>query len=191
MTIFKRSGVVLGEQARVNDKPRKEQTNMNSILVALSISIATLAFANTEAVRYGAVPQTEAQEARTVPFADFDAQFEMDTKFEVRGGFSLGASSNGINLFKENVSFEVGGLSKTIPAGAFKEEKRGKISYSEATEDFIGDVTIRIVGDNKFTVKIEGVSAKVAKDTKPGEITLRIGDDEGRARERVKTEKKD
>jgi hypothetical protein len=163
---------------------------MKSILVATCISIATLAFANSESLKYAELPQAEAQEAAAVPFADFDAQIEVEkTEFEVRGGFTLGDKSNGINLFKEDVTFAVGPLSKTIPAGAFKEEKRGKISYAEATKDLLIDVTIRIVGNNKFSVKIEGASAMVTKDVRPEEITLKIGDDEGRARERVKTEK--
>ena len=163
---------------------------MKSILVATYLSIATLAFANSDSLKYAELPQTQAEEAAAVPFADFDAQIEVEkTEFEVRGAFTLGANSNGINLFKEDVTFEVGPFSKTVPAGAFKEEKRGKISYSEATKDLLLDVTIRIVGNNQFSIKIEGTNPQVTKNVRAEEITLKIGDDEGRARERVKTEK--
>jgi hypothetical protein len=163
---------------------------MKSILIALSLSLATLVLATRQPLNDETLRQNGTQESRAVPFADFDAQIEVEkTEFEVRGGFTLGAASNGINLFKEDVTFEVGPFSKTIPAGAFKEEKRGKISYSEATKDLILDVTIRIVGNNRFSIKIEGENPKVTKNVRPEEITLKIGDDEGRARERIKTEK--
>jgi hypothetical protein len=162
---------------------------MKSVLLALTLALGTAMFANNQRWNSDA-PTNEPQQPATVQFADFDAQIEVEkTEFEVRGGFTLGPTSNGINLFKEDVTFAVGPFTKTIPAGAFKEEKRGKISYSEATKNLVLDVTIKIVGNNKFTVKIEGENPIVTKNVRPEEITLKIGDDEGRARERVKVEK--
>jgi hypothetical protein len=162
---------------------------MTAILIALMLSFGTSGIERSF-LTSKTLPRNEITESNSTPFADFDAQIEVEkTEFEVRGAFSLAPDSNGINLFKEEVSFEVGPLAKTIPAGAFKEEKRGKISYSEASKDLILDVTIKIVGNNKFTVKIEGESTKVTKDVRPEQITLKIGDDEGRARPRVKVEK--
>jgi hypothetical protein len=161
---------------------------MKFIVLALSISLVALTFDRSKPSAIRTEPKNATPDS--VQFGDFDAQIEVEkTEFEVRGGFTLGANSNGINLFKEDVTYAVGPLSKTIPAGSFKEEKRGKISYSEVAEDLIVDVTIRIVGNNKFEIKIEGTSSKVTKDVVPEDITLKIGDDEGRARPRVKTGK--
>lgn len=168
---------------------QKGTIEMTAILLALMLSLGSLGLERS-LLASKTLPHNEITESSSIPFADFDAQIEVEkTEFEVRGGFTLAPNSNGINLFKEEVSFEVGPLVRTIPAGAFKEEKRGKISYSEASKDVILDVTIKIVGNNQFTVKIEGVSETVTKDVRPEQIKLKIGDDEGRARPRVKVEK--
>ncbi len=156
---------------------------MKSILVAITVLSISLVM---HAEPY---PSIAAEAPANVTFADFEAQFELDpTKFEIRGGFTLGEKSNGINLFKEDVKFEIGSYAKTIPAGSFKEVKRGKIRYTETTDEFTGDVTVRIIGNNTFGLKIEGVSKFVTKSVRAEDITLRIGDDEGRARQRIKPE---
>ena len=158
---------------------------MKSILVALTVLSISLVL---HAEPYPAA-SIAADAPATVTFADFEAQFELDpTKFEIRGGFTLGEKSNGINLFKEDVEFEIGSFAKTIPAGSFKEVKRGKIRYTETTDEFTGDVTVRIIGNSTFSLKIEGVSKFVTKSVRAEDITLKIGDDEGRARQRIKPE---
>jgi hypothetical protein len=154
---------------------------MVSTLGALVLSLATIATSYPQPRI-----QNDPQSPQPVTFADFDAQIEVEkSEFEIRGGFTLGTDSNGINLFKEDVTFAVGTFARTIPAGSFKEEKRGKLSYTEVTKDLILDVTIKIAGNNKFTIKIEGEGKAVPKDVRPDQLTLKIGNDEGRARERV------
>jgi hypothetical protein len=160
---------------------------MKYILATLGFSLAVVAFAPSQPSSCQTTPQIGVQDSRSVPFTDFDAQIEVESgEFEVRGTFSLGAPSNGIDLFKEDVAFAVGALTRTIPAGSFKEEKRGKIRFTETSKDTVLEVTIKIVGNNKFDLKIEGSGLKVPKTVRPDEVTLRIGDDEGRARARSK-----
>jgi hypothetical protein len=158
---------------------------MNYITATLVISLATVAPLGPP--NSCQTTQIGFQESASVVFSDFDAQVEVESgEFEVRGTFSLGANSNGINLFKEDTVVSVGALTKTIKAGAFKQERRGKIRYTETSENSVLEVTIKIVGNNKFDLKIEGSGLKVPKTVRPDEVTLKIGDDEGRARARVK-----
>jgi hypothetical protein len=159
---------------------------MKYIIASLAISLATVASAlgwpnNSQTTPIGF------QESASVVFSDFDAQVEVESgEFEVRGTFALGANSNGINLFKEDTVVSVGALTRTIKAGSFKQERRGKIRYTETSKDSALEVTIKIVGNNKFDLKIEGFGLNVPKTVRPDEVTLKIGDDEGQARPRVK-----
>ena len=123
-----------------------------------------------------------------MPFKDFDAQIEVlgDAEFEVRGSLTLGETSNGINLFKEDVTLEVGTFSKNIPAGSFKQVERGKVKYKESEGEVELDLLFRITGNNMFAVKLDVKGVKLPKQVKPEDIVLKIGDDKGRARERVK-----
>lgn len=160
---------------------------MKYIIATLAFSLAAVASAPSRPNNCQTMSQIVVQESPSVAFSDFDAQVEVESgEFEVRGTFSLGATTNGINLFKEDIVFAVGALTRTIPAGSFKEERRGKIRYTETSKDSVLEVTIKIVGNNKFDLKIEGSGLKVPKTVRPDEVTLRIGDDEGRARARVK-----
>jgi hypothetical protein len=71
---------------------------MKYVITTLAISLATVASAlggpnNCQTTKIGF------QESASVVFSDFDAQVEVESgEFEVRGTFSLGANSNGINL---------------------------------------------------------------------------------------------
>jgi hypothetical protein len=158
---------------------------MNCKLALLGLSFLALTFAPGH--RAVAPSGQTAQTAAAIPFADFDAQVEIeDLEFEVRGNFTLGPNSDGINLFKEDVSFEVGTFSKTIPAGSFKQEERGKIRYKESTQQLDLDILIRVAGSNKYTIKIEGEGMKLPGKPGAKDVLLRIGNDEGRAREMTK-----
>jgi hypothetical protein len=156
-------------------------------LATLWLLTAVLAFAQGQPDNYRTASQNQPQESQTIPFTDFDAQVEVENaEFEVRGSFTLGATSDGINLFKEDVAFEVGTFSRIIPAGAFKQEERGKIRYTEAAKGSTLNVKIRIIGNNKFSIKIEGEGVKLGKSVRPEDVSLKIGNDGGRARARVK-----
>ena len=64
-------------------------------------------------------------------FAAFHAKVEIEVErhereFEVKATFTLGAASDGINPLTEDVSFQVGTFSTTIPAGSFTQDRRRK-----------------------------------------------------------------
>lgn len=161
---------------------------MKYFLATLLFSITVTALAENRPDNNQATLRNSNQQSTPVPFADFEALIDAEKQeFEVRGLFTLGPTSDGINIFKEDVSLEVGTYSKTIPAGAFKQEERGKLRYDEVTKDSSLTVKIRLAGNNKFTFKIEAEGVKVPKGLKAEDVMLKIGDDGGgRAREGVK-----
>ena len=151
---------------------------MKYILVAaLLVFGVSSAFGQTE---QKTPPNDPTVETVTVPFSQFSVKIDQEEKeFEVRGTFTLDAKSDGINLFKEDVSIKVGDFSRTIPAGSFKQDGvRTKIKYKGVVEGVELDVLFRIVGPASFELKIEGEGAKMKK-LLPEDITLRIGNDGG------------
>jgi hypothetical protein len=154
---------------------------MKYFLATLLFSITVTVLAQARPDNHQAILRNSTQESRVIPFADFEALIDAEKQeFEVRGLFTLGSTSDGINIFKEDVSFAVGTYSRTIPAGAFKPEaERGKLRYDEVTKEGSLTVKIRIAGNNKFTIKIEAEGVKVPKDLKAEDVTLKIGDDGG------------
>lgn len=118
----------------------------------------------------------------SVPFSEFHVKVDQEEKeFEVRGTFTLGPNSDGINLFKEDVTIKVGDFSATIPSGSFKQDGvRTKIRHKGVVDGVDLDVLFRVVGKSSFELKIEGEGVKMKK-LLPEDITLRIGDDGGTA----------
>ncbi len=116
-----------------------------------------------------------------VPFSEFQVKVDIEeTEFEVRGLFTLGSSSNGINLFKEDVLVKIGpSFTAKIPAGSFKQEERGKTSYKGEVDGIALDVSIRVLGRGKFQLKIEGEGTRKAWELRPEDISLTIGNDGG------------
>ena len=129
-------------------------------------------------------PATAAPPAVAVPFSSFTASVETEPgEFEVRGTFELAEASDGINLFREEVSIRVGEFSVTLAPGSFKPdaETRGKVGFKGPAGGLSLDVLFRVLGPNKFSVKIEGEGLKKAPKLRPEDVELRIGDDGGRA----------
>jgi hypothetical protein len=153
--------------------------------------LATVMFLTTVTAQAQVPPPTHhaaqnpSQETTLMPFADFEALVEVENlEFEVRGLFTLASASDGVNFFKEEVAFAVGAYSRTIPAGSFKQEERGKLRYEELTKDGSLSIKVRLAGHNKFLIKIEAEGLKVPKGLTAADVMLRIGDDGGgRARE--------
>lgn len=140
---------------------------------------------------------TDANGIVTVPFDGFDAKVEIelgplanDDEFEVKATFTLGAGSNGIDPLTEDVSFQVGTFSATIPAGSFhfkpakpgKHGKPGKPAYFtfEGIIDGVAlEAKITPLGGNGFEFKAEGDGADLTGTTNPVSLGLTIGDDGG------------
>lgn len=132
-----------------------------------------------------------------IPFAAFDAKVEItlgplanDDSFEVKSTFTLGTGSDGIDPLTEDVSFQVGTFSTTIPAGSFKfhpaNSGKGKGKGAPARWTFEGvidgvelEAKITDLGGGSFEFKAEGESADLTGTVNPVTVTLTIGDDGG------------
>lgn len=161
---------------------------MKYILATLMLLITVTTLAQVPPSSYQPPLRDPVQEPTLLPFADFEALVEVENlEFEVRGLFTLGSATDGVNFLKEEVTFAVGAFSRTIPAGSFKPEERGKLRYEEVTKEGTLTVKIRLAGNNKFLIKIEAEGLNVPKDLKANDVMFRIGNDGGgRAREAVK-----
>lgn len=153
---------------------------MKYFLATFVLLIAATACAQVRPNDFQPILRSSITESPLLPFADFEVQVEVESQeFEVRGVFTLSSTTDGINLFKEDVSFAVGTYSRTIRAGSFRKESRGKIRYDEITKDGSLTVKIRMAGNNKFTIKIEAEGVKMPKGLKAQDVMLTIGDDGG------------
>jgi len=130
------------------------------------------------------------------PFATFTAR-EVDIdiedgEIEVLASFTLGPSSNGLNVPKETVSLQVTGgtasYSVTIPAGSFKENKSGEFNFLGTINGvkIIGSIRPGRAGAFEFEVVTE--RANVRGIANPVTVSLTIGDDGGSRSVRAKIE---
>jgi len=105
----------------------------------------------------------------------------------VKGTFTLGAGSNGINPLTEDVTLEVGAFTATIPAGSFRRHGHGTFKFEGVAGGARLEVKIQARGGNRFEFKAEGKGAQVGTAT-PVTVRLAIGDDAGSTVARVKAD---
>ena len=135
------------------------------------------------------VTKIDAEIATATPFAAFNvkkAKIEIDDgEFKIKGKFTLGASSDGIDPANEDVTFELaggtGGVSVTIPGGAGNVNHKGKYKFKGTIGGIELAVTIKPKKNNKFDYKIKGENADLTGITNPATVALAVGDDEGRS----------
>ena len=102
-----------------------------------------------------------------------------DDEFEVEGGFTLGASSDGIDPVTEEVKLRVGTLSLTIPVGSFEQNARGRYKFKGAVGAVRLDVKIKPKKDGTFKFQVKGTGADLTGSENPVEVGLAVGDDAG------------
>lgn len=134
-------------------------------------------------------------------FAAFDVEVEIELgslanedEFEVKGTFTLGADSNGIEILTEIVSLELtggaGSFSTTIPAGSFefkpaKPPKKGKpgkpahFKFEGVIDGVFLEVKITPLGNGSFELKAEGQGADLSGIANQVTVDLAVGDDRG------------
>src|SRR5262249_49698304 len=124
---------------------------------------------------------TEIQvDAAVAHFSAFNAVGEVaGNQFEIRGGFKLGAGSNGINPPSESVVLQLGTFSATIPSGSFNSARGGSYKF-EGTIDGV-DLELNFVpaGTDRYTFAAEARRANLTGTVKPVSVALTIGDDAG------------
>jgi hypothetical protein len=116
-----------------------------------------------------------------VPFAALRVrglEIEGD-EFKVKGTFTLGPASDGIDLLTEAVTIVVGPYSGTIPAGAFRPEGKRSFEFEGVVSGIALEVKIRSRGRGLFEVKAEGKGANLSGTANPVTVGLAVGDDAG------------
>ena len=117
------------------------------------------------------------------PFVITEAKIEFNDNpqeegFKLKGGFTLGKASDGIDPSNEDVAVEVGASSITIPAGSFIKD--------DGAFDFEGiinsaDIRMRIEAEDetRFNFKAKVKQVDLTDTANPMGIALRVGNEKG------------
>jgi hypothetical protein len=160
----------------------------------LSSSLVRTAGAWTVLLQLGITQGAFADEVQ--PFAAFatrevDIDIE-DGEIEVMATFTLGPRSNGIDVVKEPVSFQVRGgtatYSLTVPAGSFKMNKSGESNFLGTINGVRVTASIKPARGGAFDLEIVTERANVRGVANPVTVSLTIGDDGGSRTVRAKIE---
>jgi hypothetical protein len=139
--------------------------------------------AATASISYDASKKTTTPESEAMTFSDFRVSVKpKEDEVNIKGSFTLGAGSNGINLFQEPTSIKVGAFSATIPAGKFKSGNKGKVEFKKLIDCVYWDLFIRPTGKDAFEFNLEVQGTKGTAGLKAEDIAVSIGDDAGTAK---------
>lgn len=120
-----------------------------------------------------------------VPFASMTlSEVEANrslTAYEVRGAFTLGAGSNGIDPAGEGVTFAVGPYQTTIQPGWLQPNRRGALVWSGVVQGANLEARFSDRGNGRWTFSLDGWNAPLGGLADPVTVTLTIGDDTGSA----------
>ncbi len=118
-----------------------------------------------------------------VPFSTLNAIVEIGerrkTSFEVRGRFTLGTHSDGIDPVEEAVMLQLGSFSITIPKSSFSKTHHGSYTYEGKLNGVALEMEIRPVTADIFRFRAEGIGGHGLPTTNPVAFTLTIGNDTG------------
>jgi hypothetical protein len=120
--------------------------------------------------------------ASSIQFASFTGKLHVRLstgRFDLNSRFTLGTGSNGVNPVAEDVTLQIGPYSVTIPAGSFKQKKKGASLFAGTIDGAAVHFRIKPVGGNSYTLKAKGSGADLSGVSNPVTITLTIGDDTG------------
>lgn len=116
------------------------------------------------------------------PFDAFAAKVEIeDDEFEVKGRFTLGDASNGIDPTSEEVIFKIGTFSASMPPGSFERDDHS-FEFEGIIDGVELEMKIKPRRNGAFTLKVEGDDVDLTGTINPVEVTLTIGDDGGTIR---------
>lgn len=125
------------------------------------------------------IPIQQLGNAFTVQFASFRSKVRIeDDEFEIDSSFILGPGNDGIEPSSEDVSFSLGPLAITIPAGNFRPSGAGFYHYAGTNQGI--HLRVRITPGHK--IRVHGAGARLDRAmSNPIPTVLRIGDDSGMA----------
>jgi hypothetical protein len=176
-----------------NFRPVRQEAGKKDSMGGLITCLARAAAVSIVLAQLGPAQGVAAEAPQ--PFATFstrevDIDIE-DGEIEVEASFTLGPASNGIDVVKELLSFQVKGgnasYSVTLPAGSFKMKNSGEFN-------FLGTINgVKIVASirqraNAFDFEIVTERANVRGIANPVTVSLTIGDDGGSRTVRAKIE---
>ena len=97
---------------------------------------------------------------------------------------TLGPGNDGINLTTDDVEVTVGTASIIIPAGSFM-AIGPKFEFGGILGGTSVEMTIKEIGFEVFTFKVQATEVNLTDTSNPPDITLRIGNDSGTANVRL------
>jgi hypothetical protein len=118
-----------------------------------------------------------------VPFASFSAKVDIVRNaqaFDVNTTCTLGAGSS-IAPLTQDVTFQLGSFSTTIPAGSFTQGPHGKFLFDGVINNVALAVNITPLGGGSYAFRIDGVGAPNLPTSNPVMVTLTIGNNSGSA----------
>lgn len=119
-------------------------------------------------------------EVRRVQFADLTVEEIELESLEIKGSFTLGSASNGVNPLVEEVTLTYDSFSITIPAGSFKLDEN-KFSFEGRVSALQIEIKIKTISSNSFEFEIEVEDINSSPTNNPVYFELVIGDDAGSA----------
>jgi probable HAF family extracellular repeat protein len=119
----------------------------------------------------------------TVPFSTFDARLGLTgkppTKFRIRGSFTLGAGSTGIDPVNQPVTLKLGTFSVSIPTGSFTTTAKGDYDFQGTVGGVAILFRITSVASTSFTWEAKGATNTGLPATNPVSVGLTIGNNTG------------
>jgi YVTN family beta-propeller protein len=104
--------------------------------------------------------------------------------FELKGGFSLAASSPGIDPVNQPVALQVGSFSTTIPTGSFRRNPRGQFMFEGTLNGVNLDAQIAVLGLSEhgfnYALRVEAKRASLSGIPGTVSVQLQIGPNTGK-----------
>jgi hypothetical protein len=118
-----------------------------------------------------------------IPFSTFQASLHLNgrppTKFRIRGSFTLGTGSTGIDPVNEAVTLKIGTLSVSIPKGSFTQTSKGDYEFQGVVGTIAILFRITQVPSASFIWEVNGATNAGLLRTNPVTIGLTIGNNTG------------
>lgn len=113
-------------------------------------------------------------------------------EFEIKGEFTLGEDSDGIDLFNESIEASVDSFNVVIPANTLIEEKPGeyKFKFKGIIDGIEVDLKIKEIDTDTFEFKVKAKGFDLTGTTNLVNVKLLVGDDIGTADVRLTGELK-
>ncbi len=116
-----------------------------------------------------------------VPFAAFTAKVDVNvasSSFDVNSTFTLGTGGS-IAPLTQDVKFQLGGFSTTIPAGSFRQGPHGKFLFDGVINNVALSVNLTPLGGGSYAFRIEGAGAPNLPTSNLVTLGLTIGNNVG------------